>query len=97
MTTTYPPRYREEEAMSGRTGRAKCADIVARDGWLWWRHDPRPIIAERDALRTQVERLREALQFVLDFKITDSRDQEVTEDSLHEFRKIARAALGEKP
>jgi hypothetical protein len=42
-------------------------------------------------------RLREALEFVVTFRITDSDGQEVCEDSLHEARKIARAALACRP
>jgi hypothetical protein len=37
--------------------------------------------------------LMAALQFVIDFKITDSNQEEVAEDSLHEIRKRARATI----
>lgn len=37
--------------------------------------------------------LREALEFCATFKITDSSDLEVEEDSLHEIRKCAQRAI----
>lgn len=49
--------------------------------------------AETTRLRVINVDLLEALQFVIDFKITDSNGWEVEEDSLHESRKIARAAI----
>jgi hypothetical protein len=82
---------------SGAMGRPKCADIVARDGWLWRRHDPGPIIAERDALRTQVERLREALVEIDAMPFSTLNDSESLRHTIRTIQHRARAALGEKP
>jgi hypothetical protein len=44
-------------------------------------------------LNAEIARLKAALDFAVNFKITDSNKQEVPEDSLHEIRKEARKAL----